>query len=505
MTTRPKREDSLSDKAGVFVFSRILSTLVELGTVILLVRLLTKDAMAVIGFLLLVYQTARSFATFGFPESVFYFFEKVEPRCRRVVAVRTVGTLAALGALTALVLLGLAAAAPHLLRNWSHANIALLQELLPWLGLVALLEIPTWPMNNILLALDRQKSASWYQILTSVASLLALVGPVLLGFEIAVAVYGLVLYAIARFVLSVIWFQAVLPGPGAPLPPGTFAEQVRFSVPLGLNTLSARINKYIDKFVVSVLLPAAAFAEYQVGGQELPLITAIPYAVGSVFISRYVSLQLAGERDAVIDLWYRSIEGVSLVVVPAAVLFIAVAHDFITLVFGAQYAPAVLPFQIYTLILLHRVTQYSTILQAYADTRSILRLTLIILVVNLVLSVPLTMLLGLPGPALATLLSSLAGWYLYLRRIGHHLQVGLGEAFPWRFYLRVVAVAAMAGAVAWGLRHAALQSLPQVTAMAASVAIFVVIYAGLGTLARVIGRDHWRVFWDWLRLRFLWH
>lgn len=502
--TRPKSEDSLTHKTGVFVFSRILSTLVELGTVILLVRLLSKDAMAIIGFLLLVYQTARSLATFGFPESVFYFFEKVDPRCRRALALRTVGTLAVLGALTALALLGLAAAAPHVLRNWGPAHVELLQQLLPWLALAALLEIPTWPMSNILLALDRQKGASWYQILTSGASFVALVGPVLLGFEIAVAVYGLAFYAVARFVLSVIWFQVVLPGPGARLPPGSYGEQVRFSVPLGLNTLSARINKYIDKFVVSILLPAAAFAEYQVGGQELPLITAIPMAVGSVFISRYVSYQLAGERDALLDLWRRGIEGVSLIVVPASALFIAVAHDFVTLVFGAQYAPAVLPFQIYTVILLHRVAQYSSVLQAYADTRSILRITLTILVFNLILSVPLTMSLGLPGPALATMISALTGWYLYLRRIGHHLQVGLGEAFPWGFYLRVMTLAAVAGVVTWVMRFTALQALPQVAALAASVGIFVALYAGLGTLTRVIGRDHWRVFRDWLLLRFLW-
>ncbi|ACY15635.1 polysaccharide biosynthesis C-terminal domain-containing protein [Haliangium ochraceum] len=497
-------ETRLSDKAVVVVFSRVLSTLVELATIIMLVRLLSKETMAIIGFLLLVYQTTRYFATFGFPESVFYFFEKLGPPYQRAFALRTFFILGAMGAFAAALMLALAALAPQVLRSWEPGPLATLRQLLPWLALVAVLEIPTWPMNNVLLALDRQKAASWYQMLTSAGSFVALVVPVLLGAEISVAIYGLVIFAVARFAVTVVWFQLVLPGPSAPLAPGTLREQVRFAVPLGLNALSSRVNKYLDKFVVSVMLPVAAFAEYQVGGQELPLITAIPYGVGSVFISRFVALHLAGDREGLLALWYRGIEGVSLVVVPVAMLFVVVAHDFITLVFGAEYAPAVLPFQIYTLILLHRVTQYSAILQAHADTASILRFTMISLLSNLVLSVPLTWLLGLSGPALATLLSALVTWYVYLKRIGVHLGVGLGAVFPWAYYGKVVGVAAVAGAVCWGLRYLVLDELPQMLALSIATAAFLLVYAALGALARVIDRSHWRILGGWVRLRFLW-
>ena len=499
-----RRDASLTDKAGVVVFSRVLATLIDLGTIFVLVRLLTKEAMAVVGLMLLVYQTVRYFAAFGFPDSVFYFFEKLAPEHRRSFAVRTMGLLIGLGVLAALLMIGLAAAAPYFLRHWSAEHLATLQRLLPWLGLVALLEIPTTPMNNILLALDRQKGSSWYQIVSSVGGFLAVLGPVVLGLGIDAIIYALLVFTGLRFVVTAIWFQVVLPGPGQAPPPGTLRDQIAFAMPLGLNAFSGRLGKYLDRFVVSALLPAAAFAEYHVGGQELPLITVIPGAVASVLMSRYVSLRLAGDRGGLLALWKRGIEGVSLIVVPVAMLFIALAHDFITLMFGAPYAPAVVPFQIYTIILFQRVTLYGVILQAYADTRSILRFTLISLVSNAALSVPLTLLMGLPGPALAALLASLISWYVYLRRIGHHLEVGLRQVFPWRYYLRVLALSAVAGAACWVLRYTALASLPQAMALSIAAGVFLALYAGLGTLTRVLDRSHWVTLGNFLRLRFLW-
>lgn len=69
-------KDSLAEKTGVVVFSRIFTTFVELGTVIALTRLLVETDFAIITFLLLIYETAKYVATLGFPDSVFYFFER---------------------------------------------------------------------------------------------------------------------------------------------------------------------------------------------------------------------------------------------------------------------------------------------------------------------------------------------------------------------------------------------------------------------------------------------
>ena len=85
----------------------------------------------------------------------------------------------------------------------------------------------------------------------------------------------------------------------------------------------------------------------------------------------------------------------------------------------------------------------------------------------------------------------------------HHLGVGLRQVFPWGYYLRVLALSAVAGAACWWVRFALLDAQPQGIALGAAVGVFVVLYAGLGTLTRVIDRSHWSVLGNFLRLRFL--
>lgn len=497
--------DELADRVAGVVFARVLSSVTELASVAVVARELSKGEFALIFFLLLCYQTARYFATLGLPESVFYFFERIPEGSRRAFALQTAGVLGAFGALAGLALLGLGTAAPFVLSSkWDASGLTHFAELVPWIALVAVLEIPTWPLGNVLLATGHHRGAAWYQIACTVGAFVALVGPILLGLGIDVAVYGLAVYAILRFVASAFCLHLILPARDEPLPQGTLRRQLRFSFPLGLNALASRLNKYVDKYVVAALLSAAAFAEFNLGGQEIPMVQAIPYAAGSVFITSYVQHRLRGDKDALVEVWHRGIRGVSLVVVPVALFFIVAAQDAVPLLFGARYEAAVLPFQIYTVILLHRVAQYGALMQAFDDNRVLLYITATMVIANLSLSIPFTYFLGIGGTALATLISALLGWGLYLRRIGRHLETGIAGALPWGFYGRVLGVAGLAGVVAYGVRVVALGSAGPGTGLALSAFVFFGLYGTVATVAGLIHRRHWGLLAGWLRLNFLW-
>ncbi|MFH2009811.1 MAG: oligosaccharide flippase family protein [bacterium] len=496
---------ALANKVGVVVASKVIASLIELAVIILLARLLPKEQVAVVAFLLLVHQTAHHLATFGFPESVFYFFERVSPGARRALVLQTGGLLCVSAAIAAGAILALSGAVPWILSDWSSTAQGSVSSLLPILALAVFLEIPTWPANNVLLACDRQRQAAWYQIITSVMIFLALVGPLLLGYGIEACCWALVGYAGLRTVGSTLWLRAVLPPSTEIIPPGMLRHQVSFSIPLGLNALSSRLNRYVDRFVVSFMLPAYVLAEYQVGAQEVPFIPAIAYATGSVLISRYVALEVASRTDDLIDLWYRGIRAITLLVVPATVVLLVISRDLVLLLFGPSYEPAVLPFQIYSLILLFRVTQYGAMMQTFGDTKGILAFTLTTLLVNLVLSVPFTWALGIPGTALATLIATYLGFYLYLRRIGKHLGLPFWRVLPLGHYGRVLGLAVGCGALSWLLRYGLLQGLSRPIAVAITAAVFLGAYSLVGTLTGLITRQSWSVVFAWLRLRFLFH
>ena len=447
------QHSNLSEKAGVVVFARIITTIIDLAIVIATIQLLSKTDFAIIGYLLMIHEVARNMATLGFPESVFFFFERVSGGAKRAFVIQTTFILAGAALVSGVLILVITAIVPSLLPEWDTASVSQLQSLLPYMALVAVLEIPTWPVTNILLALDKQKQAAWYELLTTLFIFVLLVGPLVLGLGLEFAVYGLTGYALLRFIISWIWMRRVLPEGSIKDSEVSVRRQVNFSVPLGLSSLVSKMNRYADKFIVSILLPSAAYAEYTIGAQEVPIIRVIPFAVGSVLISRYVAYHLESKKEELLELWYKGVEKVSLLVIPLTIAVIIGASDLIALIAeseGTDYRNAVVPFQIFNLIVLVRVTNYGSILQAFGDTRGVLYLSVNLVAANIILSIPLTLLFGITGTAAGTLIANLYNWVITLRRIGGHMDLPFYKVLPFPYYMRVLLISVViAIPVAW--------------------------------------------------------
>lgn len=501
-----KKPASLTEKTGVVVFARIITTVIDLAIVIATIQILSKTDFAIIGYLLMIHEVARNLATLGFPESVFYFFERIGGSAKRAFAYQTTALLGGTAIVAGVFILLVSYFAPTLLTEWDLSDIDQIQYLLLFIAMVAVLEIPTWPVTNILLALERQKESAWYEMITSLLAFGCLIGPLALGYGLDVAVYGLVIYSVIRFVASIVWMHLVLPE-------GTFrdgeislAEQVNFSLPLGFSSLVNKINRYIDKFVVSILLPAAAYAEYTLGAQEVPIIRVIPFAVGSVLISRYVALQLDSKKEELLELWYKGVEKVSLLVVPLTILSIVIAPDLITLIAeseGNDYQNAVLPFQIYNLIVLVRVTHYGSILQAFGDTRGVFYLSLNLVVANIILSIPFTMLWGINGTALSTLIANLYNWAITLKRIGGHMELPAHKVLPFPFYLKILGTSLLVAVPVWLFRHHLIDLDHVIAGLGVSIVSFLLLFSLIATLFKVITPDDWKKFKNWVMLKFL--
>lgn len=501
-----KKSTNLSEKAGVVVFARIVTTVIDLAIVIATIQILSKTDFAIIGYLLMIHEVARNLATLGFPDSVFYFFERVSGSAKRAFVNQTTLILLGTALIAGIFILLVGYFAPSFLTEWSPDSIEQVQYLLPFMALVAVFEIPTWPVTNILLALDRQKESAWYEMITSLLTFLLLVGPLALGYGLDIAVYGLVAYALIRFIGSWVWMRVVLPEGKLSDSEISVRRQVNFSLPLGLSALVNKINRYVDKFVVSILLPVAAYAEYTIGAQEVPIIRVIPFAVGSVLISRYVEFQLESKKEELLELWYKGVQKVSLLVVPLTILSIIIASDLIAIIAESEdtsYRNAVLPFQIYNLIVLVRVTHYGSILQAFGDTRGVFYLSINLVVANLILSIPLTMLYGINGTALGTLIANLYNWYITLRRIGAHMELPARKVLPFPYYLKVLGVSVLTAIPIWYGRYILISEANSVLGLSISIIAYLLLFSMLGTLLKVITSDDWSQLKNWLQLKFL--
>jgi peptidoglycan biosynthesis protein MviN/MurJ (putative lipid II flippase) len=232
----------------------------------------------------------------------------------------------------------------------------------------------------------------------------------------------------------------------------------------------------------------------------------IPFAVGSVLSSRYVSLQLESKKEELLALWYKGVEKVSLLVVPLTILSIIIAPDLISLIAeseGTDYSNAVLPFQIYNLIVLVRVTHYGSILQAFGDTKGVFYMSLNLVVANIILSIPFTIWFGIVGTALSTFIANIYNWVILLRRIGGHMELPFYKVLPFPFYFSVLGTSILVAIPAWFVRWAYIQEENVILGLATASVMFLISFAVVGTLLRVITLDDWQKLKDWLSFKFL--
>lgn len=488
------------------VFARIMTTVVDLAIVIATIKLLSKTDFAIIGYLLMIHEVARNIATLGFPESVFYYFERVSGSARRGFVLQTISILLVTAIVSAVLVYAISFIVPSLLPDWELLAVEQVQDLIPFMAVVVLFEIPTWPTTNILLAADKQSHAAWYEMLTSALILICLVGPLSLGYGLNIAVYGLVGYAFLRFIGSWIWIHAVIPSGKLADSDIAVKNQIDFAVPLGLSSLVSKLNRYADKFVVSIMLPASAYAEYTIGAQEVPIIRVIPFAVGSVLISRYVAFQMESKKKELLELWYKGIEKVSLLVLPLTFTAIIAAPDLISLIAETDttdYSNAVLPFQIFNLIVLLRVTNYGSILQAFGDTKGVLYLSMNLVAANIILSIPLTYFYGITGTAMGTLIANVYNWVITLKRIGGHMELPIRKVLPFGFYGRVLLLSVTLALPVWYFRFYFISAGSSIAGLLFVITIYLLLFFVSGSVIGVISSEDRKQFKEWISMKFL--
>jgi hypothetical protein len=108
-------------------------------------------------------------------------------------------------------------------------------------------------------------------------------------------------------------------------------------------------------------------------------------------------------------------------------------------------------------------------------------------VTNLVLTVPLTWLVGYEGPALASVIAIIPAWIITLYRIGDSLRGGIGVALPWRFYGRVLALSIGLGALL-AVGHRAVGLHPAL-AVPLALAVYAPVFLAAGYAVGVIKRE----------------
>jgi O-antigen/teichoic acid export membrane protein len=499
---------SHSEQAGVLVLGKILATLSEAIVPLAIVRLLGKADVGILSGLLLVYSTVALVLTAGFPETLTFYLPTRTPAERRAIARKVAQALFLLGCLGALVLVAislLARFAPSLTRvAAAEKNGISATESLKYLVLLAIYPIADLPgrmLPNLLIVEQRAKAAAGVGIVKAIGSSVAALLPIALGAPLSVVVLSIGGFGFLFGAVLLYYMHALYPGVERVPSPISMKTLLHFGLPLGLTDIVSMLNNQLDRYLIVFFFPAAAMAEYQAGAWQIPIITTIPYTVGAVYAPRFVELFKSGQSAEAIGIWRQSALKTALLVVPITMVFVVASEETMELLFTSSYLRAAPVFRWYCILTLGRIATFGSVIVAAGAPRLIFQSAVVSLVSNAIICSVLVKLVGFNGPAMGTALAFIPSVTYYCYCIALATNLKFKQIFPFRGFLRVLALATVASIPAWWFKHAV--AWPAAARLPVEAALVLGSFALLGSLLGTIQRNDWAFLANWLRLRML--
>jgi O-antigen/teichoic acid export membrane protein len=200
---------------------------------------------------------------------------------------------------------------------------------------------------------------------------------------------------------------------------------------LGFYDLLQNIFRWLDKFILSMLLSSQLYAIYFNGAQEIPL---LPYLFGAVSSAILVQLGnvLGKESDQPHKLSFTAGKILSCIVFPLFFFLFFHASELFSIVLSDKYLPAVPIFMMSLLVLPLRAYNYTTILQHLHKGAIINKGAILDLLIALALMYPLYLVFGLPGIVLSFVISTYIQVAYYLFYLTKFLQISLNQLLPFK-------------------------------------------------------------------------
>ena len=262
-----------------------------------------------------------------------------------------------------------------------------------------------------------------------------------------------------------------------------FREQVRLVTPLGLGSILNKANEF-GRVVVGTQMGPVPLAIYTTAHYQVPLVNIVQTSLSDVI---FPDLVKRAKRDPAegLRLWKRAQMMVAAVIIPAWLLLSYFAEPLIRLAFTAEYVSATPYFQVFLILMVRQVFQFSTLLRSVEDNASFATSNAVALGINIVILVALMPRFGLWGPTLGLVFGQLwTAWYLG-KRVMTRYRVPLAEIFQWRKF-----GLSMAGSLfALAVMHGTMTLMPDgIVSTLVGLGIFAAVYV---IAARFILREEY--------------
>lgn len=479
---------SAARQAAILLAGKVLGTISEALVPLMIVRLWGKAEVGHVASAQLTYFALTTILQAGFPEAATYFLPGRTAPERRAVAAQLARILLGVGVLAATLLVLISGVSALSLGGSDWAKGA---TLLPWFALLALADLPSRMVTNVLVVEGRAATTAALGVFRATGVAVATLVPALSGWSPEGVVASTCAFGIGFAGLS-LWvvrrhFRDAAPQPS----PVANREVLRFAVPLGLTEVASITNAQLDRYLVLGWFTAETFAEYHAGAWQVPLIGSIPHIIGVAFTPQFVVWFGQGMRAEVLAAWRQLAVRTAVLVTPLSAVFIVGAEETMTLLFTDAYSDSATVFRLFSVFMMLRVATFGNLLLAAGRTGLITRASFLAVASNALITVPCVAFFGPAGAALGTTLAFLPTATYYCYGIAEITGVRLRAVYPLLGHARVILLVAVSSAPALAVK--AWVPFGPGPLLALEATALLTTYAILATAVGYITPEDWRV------------
>ncbi len=262
------------------------------------------------------------------------------------------------------------------------------------------INLPTYLLEHFYLLQKKAIAIISWGIFSFLGYAVAVLVPLLINNDLTYSFYGLIGLAIIKH----LWTIFVVIQHGNLKWSQTIASEIfKVSTPLILYAFIGGFPILFDKWLVSWWFQEeSVFAIFSYGARELPIATAMAGALSAAMIPQ-ISENL---KKGLGELKSRSTKLMHLIF-PIGIVLIAINHILFPIIFNPDFKQSALVFNVYLLIIISRLIFPQSVLIAKKETKPMLWISVVELLINVCLSLILIQPFGIVGVAFATFIAYL--------------------------------------------------------------------------------------------------
>jgi O-antigen/teichoic acid export membrane protein len=284
--------------------------------------------------------------------------------------------------------------------------------------------VPANMVEYFYLIKKRNRAIIIYSAVSFSVQFLLVVLPPVLGYGITMALKGLVVASLLRY----IWLWILLVLNSEINFSATFVkEHLKLGGPLVAATFLSGSAQFVDGFIVTSKFNDETFAVFRYGARELPLAMLLANALSNAMLSSFSHTENLQQNLAKLK---RSITRLMHFLFPLTAVLLLISHTVFPLIFNAKFEESATIFNIYLLLVISRLLLPQTILNGLRNTRPIMHAAFFELIINVVLSLVFVRYFGIAGIAAATFIAYLFEKIYLATAVKSKLKIALSTYVP---------------------------------------------------------------------------